>query len=196
MADCQQKMAFIGLGNPGRRYARTRHNYGFMVIEEFARSLGWLLHEDRYFNAMTAKGRIKEAEVHLMLPLTFMNESGAAVRQYLDYYKLMPSQIVVICDDTALEFGQLRLRSQGSAGGHNGLRNIAMLLGTEEFARLRMGIGSKVDRQSLADFVLSDFTSEEAAILDRYIKEGALVLSSLTDEPIAKVMSRVNTKLT
>lgn len=167
-----------------------------MVVGTFAESQHWILQENKYFNAMIAKGRVQETEVHLLLPLTFMNESGRTVRQYLDYYKLMARQIVVVCDDTALEYGQLRLRPQGSAGGHNGLRSIALHLGTEKFARLKMGIGSKAGEQTLADFVLSDFSAEEVIHLDEFVKSGAAVLKSLTTETITRVMSRVNTKLT
>lgn len=192
----QQKIAFIGLGNPGKVYARTRHNFGFIVVEEFARQHEWSMQEDRYFMAKVAKGRIQGVEVHLLLPLTFMNESGWSVKQYMDYFKLTIGQILVACDDTALEFGQLRLRPQGSSGGHNGLKSIAMHLGTEEFARLRLGIGNKMERQSLADYVLSDFTAEETPLLDMFVKNGAAVLEALVTEPITKVMSKVNTKLT
>lgn len=196
MADAERKIVFVGLGNPGKKYANTRHNYGFKVVEALAGTLGLVLHENKHYHAMTAKGRVQETEVHLLLPLTFMNASGQAVRQYLDYYKLMPRQIVVVCDDTALEFGQLRLRPQGSSGGHNGLRSVALHLGTERFARLRMGIGSKSGSQPLADYVLSDFSAEEKTLLDEYIKEGADALQSLITETIARVMGRVNTKLT
>lgn len=196
MAETQQKLVVIGLGNPGKRYSHTRHNFGFLVAEELATALGLTLKDDKRFQSMVAKGRLDETEIHIVLPLTYMNLSGEAVRQYMDFYKLTAAEVVVVCDDTALEFGQLRLRPQGSAGGHNGLRSITAHLGTENYARLRMGIGCKVDLQSLADYVLSDFSAEETASLDQHVKSGAAVLRALTTEPITKVMSRVNTKLT
>ncbi len=195
VVESQQRLVFIGLGNPGKKYAYTKHNLGFLVIEELAQELGWPLKENRQFNAKSVKGRINEQEVHLLMPLTYMNDSGWSVRSYLDYYQLRPNQCVVISDDIALPFGQLRLRKQGSAGGHNGLKSIIAHLGTEDFIRLRMGIGNN-EGQDLADFVLTGFNSEETAVLPDYIRSGAGILKSLTAEPIAKVMTTVNTKLT
>lgn len=189
------KLVFVGLGNPGRKYAKTRHNLGFLVVEQLASSLGWPLIDDKRFKAKTSKGRLNEAEVHLLLPQTYMNESGWSVRQYLDYYQLEAGQLVVVADDTALKFGHLRLRRQGSAGGHNGLKSIIAHLGLQEFSRLRMGIGSQPVEQSLADYVLSDFSAEEAVGLDEFVKRGAAILKSLTAESIAKVMNRVNIKI-
>lgn len=193
MAEPQKRAVFVGLGNPGKKYAHTRHNYGFMVVEELARTLHWPLQEEKRFSALTAKGVVNETEVHLLLPMAYMNVSGWSVKQYLDYYKLTPEGVVVVCDDTALDFGQLRLRAQGSAGGHNGLKNIAFYLGTEEFARLRMGIGSRGEGQPLADYVLSEFTAEEKGVLDGYVRTGAEILKLLTAMPLTRVMSMVNT---
>lgn len=167
---------------------------GFLVVEELAHSLHWVLKEDKRFNARVVKGVLNEAMIHLILPMTFMNESGHAVRQYLEYYKLTTNQIVVICDDIALEFGQMRLRVKGSAGGHNGLKSIIAHLGTDEYMRLRMGIGDYRDVKPLSDYVLSSFTAEESNALPDFVRRGAIVLRDLTIDTPTQVMNRVNTK--
>ena len=192
----REKLLFIGLGNPGKNYAHTRHNLGYMVVEEFAHMLGWTWQEDKRFNAKVAKGVINDKTVELLMPFTYMNMSGWSVRKYLDYYKLTAQQIVVVCDDTALPYGQLRIRCQGSAGGHNGIKSVIGYLGTEEFMRLRLGIGTKAVEQSLADYVLSNFTADEVAALDGFVKQGAAILRSLTIETVTQVMNKVNKKLT
>lgn len=188
------ELAFIGLGNPGKEYVNTRHNLGFLVIEELAHSLNWVLKNEKRFNAKVAKGMINEKTLHLILPMTFMNESGWTVRQYLDYYKLSATQIVVVCDDIALEFGRIRLRTKGSAGGHNGLKSIMTHLGTDEYLRLRMGIGDYRDKEPLSDYVLSSFTAEESAALNDFVNRGAAALIDLIRDNPAQVMNRVNTK--
>lgn len=192
----RQRLVFVGLGNPGKKYTQTRHNLGFMVVEEFARLQGWSWQDDKRFSANVARGIVNERPVDLLAPQTYMNLSGWSVRQYLDYYKLAAQQVIVICDDIALPYGQLRIRPQGSAGGHNGLKSLVANLGTVEIGRLRMGVGSNGPGQDLADYVLSEFTAEEKASLDEFIKQGAAVLKTLTIETITQVMNRINTKLT
>lgn len=173
------KLLLVGLGNPGDKYVLTRHNLGFLVIYALADLWNLKLKEDRRFSAHIARMDIKGHEVHLLAPLTYMNESGWAVSRYMGYFKLNPSQLVVISDDVALPFGTLRFRTQGSSGGHNGLKSVAALLGTESYARLRMGIGSPKYGESLADYVLSDFTAEERKMLPDFVKAGIDVLQSL-----------------
>lgn len=194
--DVVHPLAIVGLGNPGKKYVHTRHNLGFLVVEELARQLGLSFKADRHLNSLIAKGNESSREVDLLMPQTFMNESGWAVKRYLDYYKMTAAQIIVVCDDTALKFGQLRIRSQGSSGGHNGLKSIGMHLGTHEFIRLKMGVGSNEIRQPLAEYVLSNFTSEETAALDQFVKSGVEALKLLMTETLTQVMNRVNTKLT
>lgn len=188
-------LVIIGLGNPGKEYAQTRHNLGFMVVEALARELNLTFKADRHLNSFIAKGKDGCRNVDLLLPQTFMNESGWAVRRYLDYYKMTAAQMIVVCDDTALTFGRLRIRSQGSSGGHNGLKSMMMHLGTQEFIRLKMGVGSSRIGQPLADYVLSNFNSEEKAALDEFVKSGVATLKWLMTEPLTQVMNRVNTKL-
>lgn len=185
---------FIGLGNPGQTYVNTRHNLGFLVIEELAASMNCTFKEVKQFQAKIAKGVLNGKDIHMIKPLTYMNLSGWTVRQYVDYYKMPINQIVVICDDIALDFGAIRLRTKGSAGGHNGLKSIIAHLGTDEFVRLRMGIGDYRDKEALSNYVLSSFTADELAGLSDFVKRGATVLKELTVDLITQVMNRVNTK--
>lgn len=187
----EPRILYVGLGNPGKNYANTKHNIGFMVLEELAKSLGLTWQENQKFNAKTAKGSVNNRPVDLMMPLTFMNLSGTAVKQFLDYYKMDASQLIVVCDDAALPYGHLRARSQGSSGGQNGLKSIISSLGTQEFARLRMGIGEARPGQDLADYVLSGFDAKEKTSLDEFIKRGATVLKALSVEPITTVMNDI-----
>lgn len=182
----------VGLGNPGREYALTRHNLGFLVVEYLARDLGLTFKEQKQFVAATAKGKVGENKVHLLLPLTYMNESGRAVQSYLNYYELKPEQLIVATDDTALDFGQLRLRTSGSAGGHNGLKSIESALQTQDYMRLRLGIGAKHPHQALADYVLDVFGAEERVHLVEFVEKGANILKRLLNEDPKKVMNDIN----
>ena len=190
----KQKL-FVGLGNPGSKYALTRHNMGFLVIQAFAELHGWKLKEDKQFHGMSVKGQIGDVIAHLLLPTTYMNESGRAVRKYLDFFKIPAGQIIVVCDDAALEFGEMRLRTTGSAGGHNGLKSIEAHVGTREYVRLRIGIGQKHPSQDLADYVLDRFTQEELQRLPDVVKQGVSTVERLLNENAAEVMNAVNTKI-
>lgn len=186
---------FIGLGNPGKKYAHTRHNFGFLVVEGFAQAEGWKFHLDRNSQSKVAHGMFAGKQVDLLLPQTYMNLSGWAVKSYIDEHQIDLKECLIVCDDVALEFGTFRLRSKGSSGGHNGLKSVAIQLGTEQFSRLRIGIKNKtwehkVEETSLADFVLSDFDTEESAVLKQIVERGVMILKSLVTEPIEKVMSR------
>lgn len=189
-----QPLVVVGLGNPGKKYAYTRHNLGFITVEELANQLNLSFKADKHLSSLVARGKNWGREVGVLLPQTFMNESGWAVRRYLDYYRMTPSQIIVVCDDTSLNFGQLRVRGQGSSGGHNGLKSIAMHLGTHEFIRLKMGVGSKEVGQPLAEYVLSNFKNEEMTFLNEFISKGVEALKLLMTEPLTQVMNRVNFK--
>ncbi len=185
---------FVGLGNPGKKYEGTRHNIGFMVLKELNAKLGWEFKEKKQFHAWIAKGELQEKIIHLLLPTTYMNETGLALRSYMDYVKLEPHDILVVVDDIALPFGELRLKSMGSSGGHNGLKSVEAYLGTQHYARLRMGIGHHGEN-NLADYVLDNFTSEEQIILPNFVQQGVNVLKQLMNESISHVMKTVNTKL-
>jgi PTH1 family peptidyl-tRNA hydrolase len=185
---------FVGLGNPGKKYEMTRHNIGFMVVKAMGTSLGWEFREKKYCQAWVAKGEFQGKTIHLMMPSTFMNESGLAVRRYMEDIKLEPHDLLVIVDDIALPYGELRLRSEGSAGGHNGLKSIEAHLGTRHYARLRIGIGhhGEVD---LADYVLDKFTSDEQRTLPECVQRGTQVINQLVGQNITDVMKIVNTKI-
>lgn len=187
----QSVYVFVGLGNPGLRYEMTRHNMGFLVIREFAARLGWSFKEEKRHQALVAKGFVEEVEIHIILPLTYMNLSGEAVKSYLDYYKLPVSALVVVTDDIALSFGVIRLKAMGSAGGHNGLKSIEFHLRTPEYKRLRMGIGHPGESR-LTDYVLETFSAEEKKELASIVERGREVLHRLIKEDISRLMEAVN----
>jgi len=169
---------FVGLGNPGPQYEMTRHNIGALVLKEYARRMGWRFKEEGRFKALIAGGVVDNKKIRLLLPTTYMNLSGVAVREYLNFLKIESEKIVVIVDDIALPFGELRFRTAGSAGGHNGLKSIQAHLGTDQYKRLRMGVGHPGD-QILADYVLSPFNKEEMEQLASFIDKGIEFLQNL-----------------
>lgn len=187
-----QTILFVGLGNPGPQYEMTRHNMGYLVIQSFAYRLGWSLKEDRRFSANVTKGVLENQTIHLLLPLTYMNLIGNSVRRYIDYFKIPVNSLVIITDDIALPFEQLRLRSMGSAGGHNGLKSIEACLGTSHYKRLRMGIGHPGEKM-LANYVLETFSQTEQRELPAFIDRGVKVLQRLLKESFIHVMNSVNT---
>lgn len=188
----EKDFVIVGLGNPGSKYENTRHNIGAMVAMLLVRRLGWSFKEEKRFHAQVAKGIIKGKNLHIILPQTYMNESGRSVGAYLGYYKLKPQALLVICDDVELPFGHLRLRTKGSSGGHNGLKSIEAYVNTREYLRLKMGVGKELLSSTLADYVLGHFKAEECEKLEGFIGQGAEVAVSLLSEPTAAVMNRVN----
>ncbi|MEX1012545.1 MAG: aminoacyl-tRNA hydrolase [Waddliaceae bacterium] len=190
-----QQVVFAGLGNPGKEYERTRHNLGYLVVQEFAKRHGLNFKEDKRCSAYFSKGNVEGVIVHLLLPATYMNNSGIALRKYCDYLKLKPSDFVVVVDDIALPFATMRLRQRGTHGGHNGLRSIQLHFGTQEYARLRMGVGRGRQEKPLAKHVLDRFTKDEADILDEFVQKGTDVLQTLLKEPIEQVMNKINLKV-
>lgn len=189
-----KQFVYVGLGNPGKEYEKTRHNIGNLVLRSFAHNQGFVFKADARFKAEIAKGEISGVKIHCLFPTTYMNESGVAVRKYIDFFKINSNRVVVISDDVDLPFGQMRLKTSGGAGTHNGLKSIEKYLATQCYPRLRMGIGLGYKDQDLADHVLSRFSAEEAATLDSFIKQGASVLARLIIEDIALVMNDINKK--
>src|SRR5579864_3560830 len=167
----------VGLGNPGRRYAATRHNVGFMTVDELARRHGMTDASER-MGAWCARTRVAGHDVLLVKPQTFMNLSGEAVGRLWRWYKLSIEDILIVSDDIDLPFGRLRLRPRGSAGGHNGLRSIFARLGTQEVARLKVGIGRSDEREA-RDHVLSPFLPEESAELPLVLARAADAVESV-----------------
>ncbi|MFA6992831.1 MAG: aminoacyl-tRNA hydrolase, partial [Candidatus Gracilibacteria bacterium] len=165
----------VGLGNIGKEYQNTRHNCGFMVIDEFAKELECEFKEENKFKAFTSKTSYKNKPIFLVKPTTYMNLSGQAVSTILNFYKESPENLVVIYDDIDLPLGKIRVRSEGSAGTHNGMKSIIQELGTQNFTRIRIGTESRGElapkEQDLTSFVLSPFSVEESPIIKKSIKE-------------------------
>lgn len=180
-----------GLGNPGRQYEGTRHNAGFLTIDALADRYSIEVKEKAY-KALIGKGVIEGNRVILVKPQTFMNLSGESVRAVMDFYKEELEHFFVIFDDISLEPGQLRIRKKGSAGGHNGIKNIIAHLGTQEFARIRVGVGEKPERMDLADYVLSHFSKEEQPIMEQAYRDAAAAAVSVMTEGIDAAMNRFN----
>ena len=182
----------VGLGNPGDKYENTRHNVGYMVADELAERQNKPIQRLK-FKALTNVLTISGEKVLVMKPITYMNLSGEAVRQALDFYKVPPDHVLVISDDTALAAGRLRIRIKGSAGGHNGLKNIIQHLGTDQFPRLRVGVGEKPHPDyDLADWVLSKFTGEDKKNMDAAVKRAADAVECILAEGIDRGMGRFN----
>jgi PTH1 family peptidyl-tRNA hydrolase len=192
----------VGLGNPGREYRETRHNVGFMVVEEIARrhqlTLGMAPAQVPETFVAKKYGGSGGDGVPLLVakPLTFMNRSGDAVSALARYYDIPPADLLVVVDEVALPFGRLRARPRGSAGGHNGLKSVIERLGTTEFARLRLGVGRGDQRRDLADHVLSKFESEERTGLDQFIARAADAAEMFAVDGIEQVMNAYNPEST
>jgi PTH1 family peptidyl-tRNA hydrolase len=179
----------VGLGNPGREYRDTRHNAGFMVIEALAKR--WQVPESRKrFRSEIAEVRLGDRRIALQMPQTYMNDSGIAVREAMNWYKVRPEQILIVVDDLDLPFGQLRLRVRGSAGGHNGLSSIFQQTGGSEIPRLRIGIGRS--QAATRSYVLSRFTEAERAELDGVIAAACDAVQLWLDEGALEAMNRIN----
>lgn len=181
----------VGLGNPGDRYARTRHNVGYDVIDELVRR--HLLSKPRIkFEAETWEFDLGSERHWLLKPLTFMNNSGRSVRQCVDFFQLPVSDLLVISDDINLPLGQLRMRASGSDGGQKGLRDIRQQLGTEAYARLRIGIGQPPGQMDAADFVLSRFAKSELPEVEHSVVTAADAVDLWSKSGVAVAMNRIN----
>jgi peptidyl-tRNA hydrolase, PTH1 family len=194
--------AIVGLGNPGAKYRGTRHNIGFAVIDELARRAG-IGFESAPVDALIARWRrgpvrgdaasdaTRTEDVLLAKPMTFMNESGQAVGALTRYFKIEPDSLLVVVDDVQLPLGRLRVRTRGSAGGHNGLKSVIAHLG-EDFARLRIGVGRGDNRRDLADHVLARFDGDEADEAGRMTTRAADAVEMYTTAGITAVMNAYN----
>lgn len=186
--------AIIGLGNPGRDYKWTRHNVGFEVINKLAYDYNIDMNKEKY-KALTGEGRIGMEKVILIEPLTYMNLSGESVREFVNFYKLQPKDIIVVCDDINLPVGSIRIRAKGSDGGQKGLRNIIYQLGYDNFTRVRVGVGEKPPQWDLARYVLSKFTEEENTDIIKGITDaGDAVAMIVKDGSTQQAMNTYNKK--
>lgn len=182
-----------GLGNPGGKYDNTRHNAGFRVMDILADRMGILVEEKKH-KALCGRGVLEGQKVILLKPQTFMNLSGESIRAAADFYKVEPENVLVVYDDISLEPGQLRIRAKGSAGGHNGMKNIIAHLGTQEFTRVKVGIGEKPKGMDLADYVLSCFSKGEQELMDQAFKEAARAVAVILGQGIESAMNEFNAK--
>jgi PTH1 family peptidyl-tRNA hydrolase len=181
----------IGLGNPGKKYEDTRHNVGFITIDKISDKWGIPVQQSK-FRAIVGEGRIETEKVLLVKPQTYMNLSGESVAEIIKFYKLTPDDLLVIYDDLDLPTGQLRLRIKGSAGGHNGIKSLIQHLGTQEFNRIKVGIGRPQPGRSVSEYVLQDFPAAERPLIDKAVEHAAHAAVMWTREPFLKVMNHYN----
>ena len=182
----------VGLGNPGRKYDGSRHNVGFDVIDELVdrHHIGG---PERFGKSMIGRGRIGDRRVILVKPMTYMNLSGQAVRPLADYYKIPPEHILVIFDDISLPVGKLRVRPDGSAGGHNGVKSLIAELGCQSFPRIKIGVGEKPHPDyDLADWVLSSFSAQEEKLLEPVVARAVEAAQTVIEEGVQQAMNRFN----
>lgn len=184
----------VGLGNPKREYDNTRHNIGFDVIDALAEDNRIGMTEKKH-KAIIGKGIVGGQKVILVKPQTYMNLSGESVRELIDYYKVDETEeLIVISDDISLDVGQLRIRKKGSAGGHNGLKNIIMHLGHDTFQRVKMGVGEKPKHFDLADYVLGHFSKEERIVMNDSIKDACKAIEMMINDDVDGAMNIYNKK--
>lgn len=180
-----------GLGNPGTKYAGTRHNVGFSVIDELAERHKISMSAGKH-KAIMGKGIIDGEKVILAMPQTYMNLSGESVRALMDFYKCTPEDLIVVYDDIDLDVGKLRIREKGSAGGHNGMKNIILHTGSQEFVRIRVGVGKKPDRMDLADYVLSRFDKDELPFMRESCTKACEAVETILSDGAVAAMNRFN----
>ena len=169
------KRLVVGLGNPGKKYGMTRHNFGQMVLYAFAEKHHFLFKKERKFLGEISQGVWNKERLFLLFPTTYMNLSGRAVRKSVDFYKIPLERVLILSDDVALPFGSFRLRKRGSAGGHNGLKSVEEAVGTRDYSRLRLGVGEG-EVGVLEEYVLAPFTKEEQEQLPKMIAQGVICL--------------------
>ena len=187
----------VGLGNPGTEYEKTRHNVGFMVLEEIARKNNCSFRESKKLFGRTCEYGSGIEKTRLLMPNTYMNESGKSVRSAKDWFDFQNNQLIVLVDDMDLPLGKIRVRSKGSSGGHNGLKSIINHLGTDEFKRLKIGIGApsndqKERKSKTVSHVLGRFSKEEFIILNFIIQEIISCIESITSNNWEKISTRLN----
>lgn len=183
----------VGLGNPTAQYHGTRHNVGFAVIHELAEQYNISL-DGKKHKAIFGKGVISGEKVILAMPQTYMNLSGESVRELVQFYKVDPEDVIVIYDDINLDVGKLRIRKKGSAGGHNGMKNIIKHLGTEAFPRVRVGVGEKPKHMDLADYVLSRFAKDELDAIREGCTNACKAIAVMVEEDAEAAMNLYNNK--
>ena len=182
----------VGLGNPGKDYARTRHNAGFIVVDQLAKRWRAVWKTEKKFNARMARAEVNERQALLCEPQTFMNSSGEALAAVVNFYRIALARLLVIVDDADLPLGQLRMRPDGSSGGHHGLESIEQHLGSREYARLRVGIGRTEGPREITGHVLGRFSSTEAELADKVFAAATDQAECWLNDGIQKAMNQFN----
>ncbi|MDB4868991.1 MAG: aminoacyl-tRNA hydrolase [Cohnella sp.] len=183
----------IGLGNPGAAYETTRHNVGFFVVDELARRWNAGAYQNKC-KALVAEARVQDIRVSLIKPMTYMNLSGESVRAFMDYFKVRLEDAIVVYDDLDTQAGRIRLRYQGSAGGHNGIKSIIQHTGTQTFNRVRMGISRPKPGIAITDYVLSPFAKAEASEVKRMVEEAADAIEFSLTHTFEQTMAKFNSR--
>ena len=179
------------LGNPGPQYENTRHNAGFMAGDALSKEKGIAINKSR-FRALTGLWELEGQKVLLMKPQTFMNLSGEAVRQAADYYKIPPERIIIVSDEMSLPTGKIRVKPSGSAGGHNGLKNVIACLGSSEFPRIRIGVGRSASPEEMKDYVLGSFSQEDSKLIKEAAARAAAAAESIILNGCEATMNKFN----
>jgi len=187
------RLGIIGLGNPGKEYANTRHNVGFMVVDYLHDYLSFNKWEKIGLN-FVSEGFIESFKIYLVKPQTYMNLSGKGVKNFLDNYNLEPQEILIVQDDLDLNLGSIRIRFNGKDGGHNGIKSIIQELQTSNFYRLRIGIGKPIDKSETINYVLGEFTEEEWKILSKVINKTPEIINTILKEGWDKAQNLYNRK--
>jgi len=181
----------VGLGNPGDKYKDTRHNTGFLVIEKLAAYYSIKMKEESSLY-LSGKGKISGEDVTLAMPVTYMNRSGDGVRELMRYYKLLPSDLVLVYDDLDLDAGQIRIKTQGGSGGHNGCASVIAAIGTEDFIRIRVGIGRPEGRVDVVGYVLSKFPRAEVPLIETAVESAVDAVRMIVGNDIVAAMNKYN----
>lgn len=187
-----ETLLIVGLGNPGKDYEYTRHNLGFLVVQDLLRQEKLKLSESSSVKGLTAEGVLFGEKVVFLLPMTYVNNSGSAVKAVVFKKGIATSNILTVVDDVNVDFGKMRLRPEGSAGGHNGLKSMIEHLGTREFARLRLGVGSPRHKEAMADYVLGEFTKDERKHLGSFIQEASECCVAWVKDGMSNAMNQFN----
>lgn len=184
-------LLIVGLGNIGLKYRNTRHNMGFMALEHLLNKWGIKCEREKFYS-LFAESRYQGRKIFFLLPSTYMNNSGKAVKACADFYRIAPNNILVIYDDIDLKFGQMRWRLKGSAGTHNGMRSVVSELNTDNFMRLRLGIGPKHPYMNLADYVLSNIDVSDSLILRKVLFNSSLLIEKFLESGYEKTQTFLN----
>ncbi|MFC7322315.1 aminoacyl-tRNA hydrolase [Halobacillus campisalis] len=181
----------VGLGNPGKKYEKTRHNVGFMIIDELAKQNHWTVSQEKFKGLFTIE-HVNGEKILLLKPQTYMNLSGDSLRMFMDYYDIDEEDVLVIYDDLDLPPGKIRLRQKGGHGGHNGIRSIIDQLGTKDFKRLRVGVGRASVPMSVVDYVLGTFDKDQQGPVSEAVTQSVKACESWMERPFNEVMNEFN----